>query len=442
MNILYIHSHDTGRYIEPYGHAIPTPNLMKLAKEGTIFRNAYCAGPTCSPSRAGMLTGMAAHSCGMLGLAHRGFALNDTEQHLANFLAAQGYETVLCGTQHEISYSEIKKLGYQKIYQDDEKRTGNEGDWYARKDIANAGFAANYIRNTCGKPFFLSFGMSNTHRDFPEIDETVNPNYVIPPFPMLDHRKNREDMAAYITSAKIMDRCVGTVLDALRESGLEDDTLVFFTTDHGIAFPHMKCNLYDTGIGISLIMKFPGGLKKGEAVDALISQIDIFPTICDLLEIKKPHWLQGKSFLPVLKNQQEKIRDEIFSEVTFHAAYEPMRCVRTERYKLIRFYDEHEKFVPANMDDGLSKDFLFEHGYLDRRRSHDMLFDLYFDPVERENKVGDIKYAEVFKDLSLRLENWMRETGDPLLLGNVPKPGDAKINSLESLSPKSKEYVV
>ena len=77
MNILYIHTHDSGTYLQPYGHNIPTPNLMKLAREGTLFRHAYCAGPTCSPSRAALLTGMSPHSCGMLGLAHRGFRIND-----------------------------------------------------------------------------------------------------------------------------------------------------------------------------------------------------------------------------------------------------------------------------------------------------------------------------------------------------------------------------
>ncbi len=97
MNILYLHTHDTGRYIQPYGYAVPTPNLMKLASEGTLVRQAFCAGPTCSPSRAAMLTGMNPHSCGMTGLAHRGFKLNDYSKHLAAFLGRQGYETVLCG---------------------------------------------------------------------------------------------------------------------------------------------------------------------------------------------------------------------------------------------------------------------------------------------------------------------------------------------------------
>lgn len=97
MNILYVHTHDTGRFIQPYDGSIPTPNLMKLAKEGTLFRNAYCCGPTCSPSRAALLTGQHPHMNGMYGLAHRGFSLNDYSKHLANYLKRFGYETALFG---------------------------------------------------------------------------------------------------------------------------------------------------------------------------------------------------------------------------------------------------------------------------------------------------------------------------------------------------------
>lgn len=123
MNIIYIHSHDTGRYIQPYGYAIPTPNLMKFAREGILFRQAYCAAPTCSPSRAALLTGMAPHSCGMIGLSS-GLTgtgrLHDSRQHLAHFLSSHGYETVLSGQEHESqenAYCKVKdgpeQLGYQ-----------------------------------------------------------------------------------------------------------------------------------------------------------------------------------------------------------------------------------------------------------------------------------------------------------------------------------------
>ena len=100
LNIIYIHSHDTGRYISPYGYRFDTPNLLKLAEGGVIFRQAFSAASSCSPSRAALLTGTYPHTNGMLGLAHRGFKLHYPEHHLAAFLASHGYETVLAGFQH------------------------------------------------------------------------------------------------------------------------------------------------------------------------------------------------------------------------------------------------------------------------------------------------------------------------------------------------------
>src|SRR5258707_14656077 len=99
-NIIYIHSHDPGRYLEPYGHAVPAPNLQRLASQGVLFRQAFNAGPTCSPSRASLLTGMCPHSNGMFGLAHRGFVLNDYKQHIPHTLPPSGYYSALFGVQH------------------------------------------------------------------------------------------------------------------------------------------------------------------------------------------------------------------------------------------------------------------------------------------------------------------------------------------------------
>ncbi|MCX7670310.1 MAG: sulfatase-like hydrolase/transferase, partial [Anaerolineae bacterium] len=251
MNILYIHTHDTGRFIQPYGQAVPTPNLQALAQEGTLFRRCFDAAPTCSPSRAAMLTGMNAHRCGMIGLAHRGFALNDPTQHLAHYLHRHGFETVLCGTQHETTADGAASLGYERIIAAPPTPTaadmaGAEGraQHMMTQDLANSHAAAAYLRMSHDRPFFLSFGMSCTHRPFPAPDPDINPNYVPVPPPLPDAPEIRLDMAGFITLARHADRCVGIVLEALAASGLADETLVFFTTDHGIAFPKMKCHLY------------------------------------------------------------------------------------------------------------------------------------------------------------------------------------------------------
>lgn len=450
MNILYIHTHDTGRFIQPYGHAIPTPNLMALAQEGVLFRQCFDAAPTCSPSRAAMLTGMNAHSSGMIGLAHRGFALKDPTQHLAHYLRRHGFETVLCGVQHEVAAGQAAALGYERIIAAPPTLTaadmaGAEGR--ARRmmaqDLANARAAAEYLRAPHDRPFFLSFGMSCTHRPFPEPDPDINPNYVPVPPPLPDAPEIRLDMAGFITLARHADTCAGIVLEALAASGLADDTLVFFTTDHGIAFPKMKCHLYDAGIGVALIVRYPGHGRPGQVVDALVSHLDIYPTVCEAAGAPAPPWLEGRSLTPLLDGTAAAIRDAIFAEVTYHAAYEPMRCIRTDRWKYIRYFDDFDQVVKPNIDDGHSKQYLLRHGLAEARHDPaEMLFDLVFDPAERINLAGSPDHAAIRAEMAARLESWMRATEDPLLAGYVPKPAGARVNLKWALHPNEQEFEV
>lgn len=448
MNIIYIHTHDSGRYLQPYGYGIPTPNLMTMAHEGVLFRQCYNAAPTCSPSRAAMLTGMNPHSSGMLGLAHRGFALNDPSQHLASYLRRNGYETALCGVQHEGRKDRPHELGYERILTQVEMppasgTTGPEqGESRMRVDRVNARRVADFLREPKSRPFFLSFGMSSTHRPFPsQIHPDLNPDYMQPPRPLPDSPETRRDMAAFSTLARCADECVGIVFDALEDGGLVDDTFVFFTTDHGIAFPRMKCTLYDDGIGVALIMRFPHGAPRGRTIDALVSQLDIFPTLCEIAGIEKPVWLEGHSLLPLIHGKTNQVHDEIFAEVTYHAAYEPMRCIRTPRYKYIRYFDNFDRVVKPNIDDGASKQFLIANGLVEMRHDDaEMLFDLYYDPCERANLINDSQYAAIKHELETRLRRHMQETRDPLLQGYVPKPPGARVNRKTGLHPHENDY--
>lgn len=432
MNLVYIHTHDSGRYFEPYGYNIPTPNIMELARSGTMFRNAYCASPTCSPSRSAMLTGRMPHNNGMMGLAHRGFGLNDYKQHMSNYLKANGFYTVLCGMQHEAHNA--NDIGYDEVRIDPRNNNEDPTGW----DMANAGSAIDFLRNRSkDKPFFLSYGLFHTHRPFLEIDPGVNPDHVLPPAVIPDNAETRTDMAGYITSAKRADTCIGLLLKELKKQNLLEDTLVLFTTDHGLAFPYMKCNLYDTGTGVTLIMGYPGNPSKGRVKDTLVSHLDVFPTVCDILKLEKPAWLQGESLLPVLENRREEIRDEVYSEVTFHASYEPMRAVRTKRYKYIRVYQD--KPAPANIDNSVTKDFFIEEGFLDRTVSKEMLFDLYFDPCERTNLAGYSEYSKIYGEMKSKLDSFMEETNDPMTAGFMKREAHAFVNKLTCVNPDSKD---
>ena len=412
MNIIYLHSHDTGRYLQPYGHAVPAPNLQRLAEEGVLFRKVFNAAPTCSPSRACLLTGQSAHSCGQLGLANRGFYLHHPERHLANFLAGQGYETALCGIQHLVL--DARDLGYQWLVE--------AGTPTATDGIGITDAALEFIRRPHDRPFFLDIGYFETHRVFPEPGPDEDPRYTLPPAPLPDTPETRYDMAAYKRMAKMLDDHIGRVLAALDETGLADDTLFIYTTDHGLAFPGMKCTLTDHGMGVALIVRGPNGFSGGKVVDGMISQIDLYPTLCELIGADKPDWLEGRSFLPLVQGEAEEVNDEIFGEVTYHAAYEPKRAVRTPRWKYIRHYDERATTTMPNIDNGASKQFLMAHGLAQRPVHAEALYDLIYDPNEAGNLVNDPAHAAVLAEMRARLDAWMQRTDDPLLAGPVPVP--------------------
>ena len=164
-NILYLHTHDTRRYIQPYGYAIPTPNMQRLAEEGVLFRHTFCAAPTCSPSQAAMPTGQTAHNSCMLSLAHRDFSLSDPGQHLVHTLNTKGYTTILAGLQHLVDVSTCgwQDLGYDTglddISAEDELgRTNRFSTIHLR--------AALFLKNKPSEPFFLDVGFFETHRPY------------------------------------------------------------------------------------------------------------------------------------------------------------------------------------------------------------------------------------------------------------------------------------
>jgi len=235
---------------------------------------------------------------------------------------------------------------------------------------------------------------------------------------------------------------MSAVLAALDEQGYGDNTLVIVTTDHGIAFPGMKCNLTDLGLGVMLMMRGPGGFTGGRVCDAMVSHLDVYPTLCELAGVDKPAWLQGRSLLPLVRGEVEALHEELFGEVTFHAAYEPKRSVRTARYKYIRRFGDRERPVLPNCDDSPSKTYLMARGWADRAIPRESLFDLAWDPLEQNNLAGLPAMQSVLLDLRGRLDDWMARTDDPLLRGPVPAPSGAKVNRLDGISPGEEPDVV
>jgi hypothetical protein len=274
-NILYLHSHDTGRYVQPYGVQVPTPNIQALADQGVLFRQAFCAAPTCSASRACLLTGQYGHANGMLGLAHRGWSLNDYSHHIVHTLHDVGYRSTLIGEQHiskepgVIGYDEVMKIPTTKVE-------------------SVAPLAIEVLKRDHDRPFFLSVGFFETHREFLGPGSLRDAHYSQGPANLPDHPDVRQDIAGFKASARSLDHGVGMVLNQLEASGLDEDTLVIFTTDHGMPFPGAKATLYDRGIGVMLILRGPRPFSGGRVNDQLVSHLDLFPTVCEFLELDRP----------------------------------------------------------------------------------------------------------------------------------------------------------
>lgn len=427
-NILYIHSHDTGRWVQPYGFQVPTPNIQMLADQGVLFREAFCAAPTCSGSRASLLTGLYCHNNGMFGLAHRGWKLNDYSQHWVHTLREVGYRSILIGEQHVsldpgvIGYDEVVPVGQ------------NNASFVAPLTIQT-------LREAPAEPWFMSVGFFETHREFAAPTSVRDTLYSQPPPNLPDTRVTRRDMAEFKASARSLDQGIGAVLHALHDFGLVENTVVICTTDHGVAFPGAKATLFDRGTGVMLIVRGPG-FHPGKVVDAPVSHLDVYPTLCDLSGAERPDWLQGTSLMPLVRGEVDRLHDALFSETTYHAAYQPHRAIRTERWKYIRRFDEYPHPVLANCDDSGTKQLLVEAGWGQQQVPEEQLYDLVLDPQEGQNVAADPARAEVLAELRERLEVWMRETDDPLLDGPVAPPEGAIVNEQWQVSPDDPVRIV
>ncbi len=356
----------------------------------------------------------------MIGLGHRGFPLLKADWHIARWFSQHGYESVLCGIEH--TGHGIESTLYDRI-----PVTANVTE---TREVPEA--AAAYLGSRPERPFFLSVGLHEAHRNYPQPDPEHHPaedaRYVLPPRPLPDVPEIRADMAAYIAMVRRMDEHIGIVLDALDSSGLAERTLVFVFADHGLQFPRNMCSLTDRGLGVFLIARGPGGFQGGLVEDRMVSLLDLYPTACTAANRPLPPWLEGRP-LQNLHGNNQQVHDVLFGEMNFHAAYEPARSVRTQRYKYIRRYINREEPVWPNSDPGLTDSWLKANGWSDLRADQEALFDLFFDPDEMDNRINDPTLQGVRKELGNRLNSWMERSDDPLLHGKpLPVPSGAVAN--------------
>jgi arylsulfatase A-like enzyme len=440
-NVVFVHAHDLGRHLGCYGRGVATPNVDSLAAEGTRFENYFATAPQCCPSRGSTMTGRYPHVNGLMGQVPSGWELPGDETTLPEYLRDEGYSTHLFGMQHV-------RLDASTLYE----RVHTE---HARAlDVAERFEATVGDLASGGEPFFASLGYSEPHltRDddsgdapwtyrYPDVPDEAFADYHpenVDPLPYLpDRRAIREQLADLdgLISATV-DRSVGRVMDAIEAAGIAEETLVVFTTDHGIAFPRAKGSCYDPGVEAALVVRYPGIFDGGETYAELLSNVDLLPTLLETVGRDPPERVDGRSFLPLVSGRDYAPRDHVHVEMTWHERYAPMRGIRTARYKYVQnFWKQQRVHLPADLFGSKAGREVREEFYLEERPKEE-LYDLDADPHEQENLASDRgvfdpmdvgsdpdpEHADALATLRERLHGWMRETDDPLLSGPLPYP--------------------
>lgn len=472
-NIIVIHCHDLGRHLGCYGRGVQTPNLDKLASQGVRFDNYFSTAPFCVPSRCSRLTGLYPVNHGCMGTP-LSWEMRRGTKTLPMYMNDAGYETHLFGLQHETL--DVKSLGYKHF------KHGSRSPGAATLALDVTPRVLEFLgrRQASDPPFYMDIGFTEAHMFQPrggiqawqgnEAPPRFKPKYVarqelknyrgqlavalenpcdpykreytpedVPPLPYLPDRHGiREDMAdLYSVITNVIDTSVGRILDKLRKKGLEKDTLVIFTTDHGIDMPRAKGTLHDPGIEVALIMRYPAGFKSGIAHGSMLSHVDFLPTILEFAGLRAPDNLDGNSFLPLILDQSYKERDTLYLENTWHVFYDPMRGIRTRRFKYIRNFDTKKHYWAV--ESKAAREVLGQTCY--GTKPLEQFYDLEKDPHEQKNLAswsalytlkreriqgkkpqGDPAYKDQIKTFRDRLRAHMIETNDPLLKGPVVHP--------------------
>ncbi|HEV3309994.1 MAG TPA: sulfatase [Chloroflexota bacterium] len=420
-NIILITCHDIGRHLDCYGvNTVRSPNLDRLADSGVRFNRAFSTSCGCSPSRASIATGRFPHSNGVMGLTHPPFNwdLNPSEIHIARCLGGAGYETHLFGFQHVSP--DAARLGFDGLHCD------------GMTDCANPGLGCNvrveletFLQAPRSKrPLYLELNLEESHRPYDQggaLPDTTKGVFVPGYLPVAT--ESTREMAALQGAIRQADESIGDILEMLDRAGLAEDAIIVFVADHGIAMPRAKCTLYDAGVGIALLISWAnGGIPRGGAQAELVSNIDIMPTLLELIGAPIPESVQGQSLVPLLLGRAHTSRSEIYTEKTWHSYYDPMRSIRTDRYKLIRNFEPNSAVeVPSDVEQSpIFRRFVERyHAGVHPRLE---LYDLRQDPDELNNLVDRPKSREILGSLNSQLNHWMESTQDPLLNGFVPSP--------------------
>jgi uncharacterized sulfatase len=401
-NILWLISEDTSPDFACYGNTlVKTPHVDKLAQDGIRFDNAFATCPVCSPTRSAFMTGMYQTYIG--AQQHRTFEtkpLPDPVKVITHYFREAGY---FVSNGRDLQADKPGKTDWNF---DPGEDAFDGTDWTQRAE---------------DQPFFHQINFQMTHRTFQrDPDNPINPDDVeVPPY-YPDHRITRRDWADYLESLQVLDKKIGTVLQRLEDEGLADNTIVFYFGDHGRPHVRAKQWLYEGGIRVPLLIRFPDKRKAGSVYERLVSLIDLAPTSMKLAGISPPAHLHGRDVLSRWSRQRKEIyaaRDRC------DGTEDRIRCVRTDQFKLIRNYFPDRPYTQFN---GYKKQqypvftlMKIKHDkgelapavarFWAPSRPEYELYDLQNDPHEINNLAGNPDFAEVKNELMDKLENWIKE---------------------------------
>ncbi len=410
-----------------YGNpVVKTPSLDRLAAEGVRFTHAFATTASCSASRSVILTGVQNHRNGQYGHQHEyhHFSAFENVRTLPVMLAEAGYRTARGGKFH----------------------VAPEAVFHFQQELTLPQLEA-FITRDPRQPFFFYYATNEPHRPFRhDPEDRVDPKEVIVPRWLPDIPEVREELALYYASVRKMDKAFGTVVDALKRTGTYDQTLIVYLSDNGAPFPGSKTNVYEPAIRLPLVVKRPGQQRRGLVNEAMVSWVDLVPTILEFAGVKvspppaagepvlpgrfkdEMPAIQGRSFLKVLEEERPSGWDEVYASHTFHeiTMYYPMRVVRTRTHKLI-WNIAHPLPFPFASDLQASKTWqgvvargLTAFGprsvkaYLHRPAFE--LYDLTRDPLESTNLAEDPQYGQLLAALKAKIKAFQARTGDPWIV--------------------------
>ena len=445
-NILWLVVEDMSPVIPDYGdHTITTPNISSLAAEGVKYTNAYSPSGVCAPSRAALALGMYPSA---IGANHMRTTSHTEQTGLPRYEAVPPAEAQML-SQYMRAHGYYATNNFKTDYQFKAPRTAWD----------ESGPAAHWRNRPESKPFFAVFNFTTTHESglfepygFREIeyrhyfagdtarieklpkDHVVksaesntavhvpkDTGFTIPPY-LPDTELVRRYMWKMYNNIAEVHRQIGAVLQQLKDDGLYDDTYIFFYSDHGGPLPRQKRLIYDSGLKVPLIIRFPDGRKGGEEDDRLVSFVDFAPTTMNLAGMTIPGHMHGRDFIQGDSQSRQYIHA---AADRFDGFTDTIRAVRDKRFKYIRNYrPEQPYYLPVTyreriptMQELLR---LKEAGQLNEiqmqwfreKKPKEELFDTKNDPHELHDLASNPEYADTLDRLRAEMDRWLADIGD------------------------------